>query len=73
MAVLKEDTYNGFTVITGDDEIDSDGGEQLKISAKELKAAINAENLTDQIFGRVLRNRSKMHQALMEKIPGADK
>ena len=71
VAVLKTDSYNGWTVDLGDDEIAAEMGDQLKITTKELGSAINQENVTDRLFARILKNRSKAHQALMDKIPGA--
>jgi hypothetical protein len=71
VAILKDEGYGaGFEVKTGDDDFDAEMGEQLKLSTKELRAAINAENLTDQLFARVMRDRKKKHEALLEKIPG---
>ena len=70
MAILKHDGYSNWSIVTGDDTFDSDMDEQLKVSTKELAAAINAENVTDQLFSRILTNRSKAHKAMMEKVPG---
>lgn len=69
MALLKKE-YNGFSVKTGDGDIDTNMEEQLKISPEELVSAINAENLTDQIFTRLLRLREKSHKALIERLSG---
>lgn len=71
MAIIKGDNYNGFEVQTGDEEIDGTMGDQLKLTAKELVAAINAENVSDQLFARILKNRSAAHQTLLKKVPGA--
>jgi hypothetical protein len=74
MALLKRSgTYggSGWEVDLGDDLIKSEMGEQLRISDAELSMAINMENLTDKLFARILKNRSKAHQTLLEKIPGA--
>lgn len=71
MAILKYESYSNCRISTGDDEFDSEHNEQLSISGKELIAAINAENVTDKIWARVLKNRSRAHQSLMDKIPGA--
>jgi hypothetical protein len=73
MAILKSDSYNGWKIVTGDDEFDTEMGSQLNVDSKELAKAINAENLTDTIFSRILVERSKAHQSLIDKIPGAGK
>ncbi len=71
MAILKSDGYQGWTVDLGDEEVQAEMGDQLKVSNKELGSAINAENVTDRIFARILKNRSRAHKALLSKIPGA--
>lgn len=71
MALLKSDGYNGWEVDLGDDSIKVEMGDQLKITNKELSASINMENLTDRIFARILQNRSKAHQMLLDKVPAA--
>ena len=72
MALLKAGSYGGagFEVDLGE-TVDDVQTEQLHISDAELLKAINQENVTDRIFGRILRNRSKSHQALMAAVPGA--
>jgi len=71
MAILKGDSYNSWEVDTGDTDIQAEMKDQLKITGKEMSAAINAENLCDRIFARILTNRSRQHKALLDKIPGA--
>jgi hypothetical protein len=73
MALLRKDTggYGSWEVDLGDPAIKAELGEQLKISGDELLSAINAENVTDKIFARILKNRSKAHAALLDKVPGA--
>lgn len=71
MALIKKDSYGGWSVDLGDDAIKAEMGEQLKISDNELASAINMENVTDVLFARILKNRSKAHQALLDKVPGA--
>jgi hypothetical protein len=72
MALLKNERgYNGgFEVDLGQD-VEDVQKEQLSITSAELLKAINQENLTDRIFGRVLRNRTKSHQSLLAAVPGA--
>lgn len=71
MALLKYSSYSDIRVDTGDESFDEDLKDQLMMTTKELISAINAENLTDRIFARLLTQRSKAHQRLCEKIPGA--
>ena len=73
MSLIKYDGggYQCWKVITGDDEVDAEQTDQLTITAKELAAAINAQNVSDQLFARILKNRSKAHESLRSKIPGA--
>lgn len=72
MALLKKGTYSGhWEVDLGDPSIKAELGDQLMVTDSELAAAINMENSTDKIFARILKNRSKAHQALLEKVPGA--
>jgi hypothetical protein len=70
MAILKTDNYNGWEVKTGDDEFDAEMGEQLKFTPKELRSAINAENLTDVLFARIMKDRKEKHAVLLKKMPG---
>ena len=70
MALLKVNSYDSFQIDLGE-EIEDVQAEQLKITSAELVKAINQENLTDRLFGRILTNRSKSHQALMDAVPGA--
>lgn len=73
MALLKSDGYSsgGFEVDLGDvpDDVQK---EQLHVFVSELLKAINQENLTDRIFGRILLNRTKSHAALLAAVPGAN-
>ena len=74
MALLKQtNSYGGggFDVDLGE-TLEDVQTEQLHVSDAELLKAINQENLTDRIFGRILRNRSKSHAALMAAVPGAE-
>lgn len=71
MALIKHDGYNTWTVDLGDESIKAEMGEQLKVTAAELSSAINMENVTDTLFARILKNRSKAHQMLLDKVPGA--
>lgn len=71
MALLKHDSYNSWEVDLGDATIKSEMGDQLKITSAELSSAINMENITDKIFSRILKNRSRAHQALLDKVPGS--
>lgn len=68
MALFKQD-YQGWVVDLGDDTIKAEMGEQLKVTPAELSSAINMENIADRLFARVLKNRSKAHQALLDKVP----
>ena len=70
MALFKSD-YNGWEVDLGDPAIKAELGEQLKVTREELNAAINMENVSDKLFARILKNRSKAHQLLLEKVPGS--
>ena len=70
MALLKSKGYDGFEVDLGE-QIEDVQAEQLKVSGPELTKAANQENLTDRLFARILTNRSKSHQALMDAVPGA--
>jgi len=72
MALFKSDGYNSSTKIDlGDDQLNDEMGDQLKIDNKELMKAINQENLTDQIFKRILVNRETRFKLLKEAVPGA--
>lgn len=71
MALLKHDTYSNWEVDLGDPTIKAEMGDQLKVSNSELLTAINMENVTDTLFARILKNRSRAHQALLDKVPGA--
>lgn len=71
MAFLKHDSYSGFRILTGDDAFDSEHVDHLRVTPTEIITAINAENLTDRLFARILTDRSKAHRALADKIPGA--
>ena len=70
MALFKQD-YSGWEVDLGDSSIKAEMGDQLKVTGPELASAINMENIADRLFCRVLKNRSKAHQALLDKVPGA--
>ena len=70
MALLKSEGYDSFAVDLGE-TLEEVQKEQLKVSPAELTKAINQENLTDRIFARILTNRSKSHQALIDAVPGA--
>lgn len=72
MALLKQEPYGGagYQVDLGQ-TVDDVQVEQLNISAAEMLKAINQENLTDRIFARILKNRSKSHGALLAAVPGA--
>ena len=71
MAILKYESYSSWKIATGDDEFDSEHSEQLSVTGKELVRAINEENVTDRIWARVLKQRSKSHEELLSRIPGA--
>ena len=71
MALIKKASYGDWEVDLGDAQIAADMGDQLKVSDKELGTAINMENLSDRLFARILRNRSKAHEALLDMVPGA--
>lgn len=71
MAIFKKE-YSNWEVDLGDPSIKAELGEQLKVSDAELCTAINAENVSDKLFARVLKIRSKSHKALLERIPGAN-
>lgn len=70
MALLKVESYKGFCIDLGE-TLDDVQEEQLQVTSAELVKAVNQENLTDKVFARILTNRSKSHQALMEAVPGA--
>jgi hypothetical protein len=70
MAIFKHESYSNCKIATGDDEFDSEFSEHLSVSGKELIAAINAENIADRLWARILKNRSASHESLMKKIPG---
>lgn len=71
--MILEKSYNAYRVKTGDETLDSsDEKSLLEISHEELVAAVNAENLTDQIFGRILKQRTKMHARLQAKLAGEE-
>ena len=70
MALMKRE-YSNWTVDLGDESIKAEMGEQLKVTDAELSAAINMENVTDVLFARILKNRSKAHQMLLDRVPGA--
>jgi hypothetical protein len=70
MALLKLGTYgNGWEVDLGDPSIKAEMPTQLVVTNEELAGAINMENVTDRIFARILKNRSKAHQMLLDKVP----
>lgn len=69
MALLKAE-YNGFKIDLGE-ELEDVQKEQLTVSSAELVKAINGENLTDRVFARILKNRTKSHQVLLDAVPGA--
>lgn len=71
MAIIKFNSYDSWGIATGDDEFDADMGDQLRVTGKEVVRAINAENMTDVLFARILKDRSAAHESLMKKIPGA--
>lgn len=72
MALLKADRgYNGTYTVDIGEKLDDVQEEQLTITPAELLKAINQEALTDRLFGRILRNRSKSHEALLNAVPGA--
>ena len=73
MAIMKDEGYEGYCIQTGDSEIDGSESEQLKVTKKEIVTAINAENVTDVLFARILINRRKTFNLLADKIPGAEK
>lgn len=70
MALMKRE-YSNWTVDLGDESIKAEMSEQLKVTDAELSAAINMENVTDVLFARILKNRSKAHQMLLDRVPGA--
>ena len=70
MAIFKYESYDHCRVATGDDEFDSEFSDHLKVSGKELISSINAENVADKLWARILKNRSATHESLMKKIPG---
>lgn len=72
MALIKTDGYSGFLVDLGE-KLEDVQDEQLKLTAAEIVKAINQESLADRIFGRILRNRSRSHEALLNHVPGAAK
>lgn len=72
MAIMKHE-YNSIRVITGDDKLDTEAKTELEISYDDVVAAINAENLTDRIFGRMLKLRRKRFETLADKLPGTKK
>lgn len=71
MAIFKHESYSDCRVATGDDEFDSEHSNHLRVTGKELIRAINEEGLTDKIWARVLKSRTKAHNDLMENIHGA--
>ena len=71
MSMLKGD-YSGYTVDLGDDSIKAELGDQLKVSQAELVNAINAANLIDTVFAKVLKLRSRSHQLLLERVLGVN-
>jgi hypothetical protein len=71
MALLKKSQYGGWEFDLGDDTIKAELEEQLKVTESEIASAINMENVADKLFARVLKNRSKAHQALLDKVPGS--
>lgn len=72
MALIKTGSgYGGnFTVDLGE-KLEDVQDEQLTLTSAELIKSINQENLADRLFARILRNRSKSHEALMAHVPGA--
>ena len=67
MAIFKHDgSYGGnsFSIETGDAEFDSEMGDQLEVNPKELAKAINAENVSDQLFARILTARREKFDTL---------
>lgn len=71
MALLKKDGYGDSWSVDIGQDLEDVQKEQLCVSAAELLKAINQENLTDRIFARVLQNRTRSHQALLDAVPGA--
>jgi hypothetical protein len=67
MAILKN-SYNSWTIDTGDEEVNAEMASQLVLTTDEIRAAINDENLVDTLLSRVLQNRSRAHRVLLERL-----
>lgn len=72
MALLKKSGYGSDYEVDLGQDVEDVQKEQLTITQAEMLKAINQENLTDRIFARILNNRSKSHQALLNAVPGAN-
>jgi hypothetical protein len=72
MATIKKTGYDTWEAKTGDETIDKEYGDQLKVTAEELSRAIAVENVSDKLFARILKNRSKAHKALIDSVPGVN-
>jgi hypothetical protein len=65
--MLKKE-YSGFKVDTGQEDLPAEMKTQLDVTPEEITHAINAENLTDRIFTRILKQRAKSHETLMQTL-----
>lgn len=71
MALLIAAPYGSdYSFKTGDDAFDNDNKEELQYSKEELLRAINVEGLTDKLFKRCMKERSRKHEALIAALKG---
>ena len=73
MALLKcggSGYHNNWTIDTGDNDFNQEMGEQLELTNEELSKAINAENVADRLFARIVKIRKAKHEKMMTKFPG---
>ena len=65
--LIKSD-YSGYTLQTGDETLDAELKDQLKISADEIVVALNDAGLVAQLLKQIVKVRSERHATLIKKL-----
>ena len=65
--LIKSD-YSGYTIQTGDEALDVELKDQLKLSADEIVVALNDAGLVAQLLKQVIKVRSERHATLIKKL-----
>lgn len=60
--------YNTFTIKTGDDTLDNESKTQLTLTYSEVAAALNTLKIVDQVLKAALKERSRQHAILLERL-----